>query len=205
MVVSINATIPTVEKACAECGRIIPCRSGVNPSAYMRRTFCGQSCSASHANRKRADHSELSLMRRFWAKVDKTAGLGPAGECWEWRGRVDGRGYGEIKVGGRYKKSHRIALFGLEGLNSPLFACHRCDNPRCVRSDHLFAGEPIDNVADMHAKGRSPRAWARKLTEPQVRLIRQSSASVLKLAKRYGVNETAIRQVRRGATYKDVT
>jgi hypothetical protein len=31
---------------------------------------------------------------------------------------------------------------------------HRCDNPPCVRPDHLFLGDPKANIADMLAKGR---------------------------------------------------
>ena len=32
--------------------------------------------------------------------------------------------------------------------------CHTCDNPRCVRPDHMFVGTHIENVHDMHRKGR---------------------------------------------------
>ena len=34
------------------------------------------------------------------------------------------------------------------------FACHRCDNPACVRPDHLFVGTQIDNMQDACKKGR---------------------------------------------------
>jgi hypothetical protein len=36
-----------------------------------------------------------------------------------------------------------------------MFICHKCDNPKCVNPDHLFAGTRQDNVDDRERKGRN--------------------------------------------------
>lgn len=179
-------------KHCAQCGASLGGRMV---------SFCSASCS----NKSRSDHTPETAMARFWKKVDKTAGFGPNGDCWRWTGRVEGHGYGEMKIAGRYKKAHRIALFGPIDIDNPLFACHTCDNRLCVKPDHLFAGQSIDNVRDMHRKGRSTVGTrARRLTRDQVIMIRGSGKTSYELGKRLGIDPTAISQARKRATYKDI-
>lgn len=75
--------------------------------------------------------------------------------CWEWKRATNSMGYGVLTVNYRTAYAHRLAW---EMENGPIpdgaLVLHRCDNPRCVRPDHLFLGTHADNMADMTAKGR---------------------------------------------------
>lgn len=80
----------------------------------------------------------------------------PSG-CIEWSASRFAQGYGQIKIDGKNRKTHRVAW---ELVNGPipdgLMVCHRCDNPPCCNLDHLFLGTAADNTHDMQAKGRRP-------------------------------------------------
>ncbi len=90
---------------------------------------------------------ELARTERFWAKVHRTE------KCWEWQGTRNTRGYGIFGNRG----AHRVAYEFFYGLiPDGLVICHKCDNPPCVRPDHLFAGTRGDNFEDMIRKGRHP-------------------------------------------------
>jgi len=76
--------------------------------------------------------------------------------CWEWTGCLDKKGYGQFYYKGKHRRAHRVswALKYGEIPPSELFACHKCDNPKCVNPDHLFLGTQSDNMKDMSRKGR---------------------------------------------------
>lgn len=77
--------------------------------------------------------------------------------CWEWNGSRRPTGYGVVGVGRqRLEYVHRLAWTLAEGpIPDGLFVCHRCDNPPCMRPDHLFLGSDLDNIADMNSKKRN--------------------------------------------------
>jgi hypothetical protein len=90
--------------------------------------------------------------------VDQSIGQGPNGDCWIWRGAVvPGTGYGQITLACRKLGAHRAAWALANGYwpQSREQICHTCDNPVCVRPDHLWAGTATSNMHDMIAKGRS--------------------------------------------------
>lgn len=97
------------------------------------------------------DEAIIASIDRFWSKVLRTDG------CWNWMAGRNRQGYGRFKVGGQTIGAHRVAYRIEHGALPGALVLHRCDNPRCVRPDHLWAGTPADNMNDKVAKGRQAR------------------------------------------------
>jgi hypothetical protein len=93
---------------------------------------------------------------RFWSKVDKTPGHGPNGDCWIWTATTIRNGYGRFLCDGRMQMATAVALriAGISASEGKRFACHRCDNPNCVKAAHLFWGSSSDNMRDAANKQR---------------------------------------------------
>jgi HNH endonuclease/Helix-turn-helix domain of resolvase len=190
---------------------------------------CGQPAPiATMTNRKRGikagepyrfirNHSKrVPLSVRFWAKVRKSDG------CWEWTGAHRPNGYGSIQINDEAHSTHRVSWELTHGLiPHGLCVLHRCDNPACVRPDHLFLGTHQDNTIDALQKERrgGDRHWLRKnpkavagernpaakLTPTQVAEIRQRHAqggiTQRTLAREYGVSKSTVSYVVTGHTW----
>ena len=138
-------------------------------------------------------------LARFWSHVNKTEG------CWEWTAaRTGSNNYGRFKLRGKPFTAHRLSYIIAHGpIPDGLKVLHRCDNPACVRPDHLWLGTHQDNMDD---KVRKNRHWVNrgeshgmaKLTAAQVVEIRQRRASGEKgraLAVAFNVSEATISTV----------
>lgn len=76
--------------------------------------------------------------------------------CWEWQKGKTSHGYGTIRTSQKtVGMAHKISWELYRGAVPPgFYVCHSCDNPACVRPDHLFLGTQKDNMQDCSRKGR---------------------------------------------------
>lgn len=148
---------------------------------------------------------ETEDINRFWSKVVKSD------HCWTWSGGQDKDGYGRIKVKGKHYRSNRFVWMFMRGAIPPgMVVCHHCDNPKCVRLDHLYAGTISDNARDMLMRGRDhvtgDKNYFHVLTEDQAREIYLIGATTLRtytsIASDYGVSPLAVQRICLGVSWK---
>ena len=94
---------------------------------------------------------------RFFARTVEVDRGSPFGPCLEWQGSKM-CGYGQLSCRAVSKQpllAHRVAWELATGSAPTLHVLHHCDNPACVRFEHLFLGTQSDNNADRVKKGRT--------------------------------------------------
>lgn len=149
---------------------------------------------------------------RFWANVKKSR------TCWNHK-VMAGKKYGSIYVSGRNVAAHRFSWeLQVGSIPNGLLVLHKCDNPACVRPDHLFLGTHKDNVHDMLNKGRgNPLVGSKhqnsKLTERAVIFMRKNyitgkdrsfTGNLRELAGKFNVSKMTALNAIRGKTWTHV-
>jgi hypothetical protein len=140
---------------------------------------------------------------RFWPKVEKTAG------CWVWKGSRDKMGYGHFKLNSKIILAHRFVV--LDKITDEVDVCHKCDNPSCVRPDHLFFGTHTDNMRDSMTKDRHAFKLGEnnplsKLTDAQAMILKacpKTYGAIKRMTSSMGVHRSAVYyiQSQRGWTH----
>ena len=127
----------------------------------------------------------MPLKARFMSFVKKSK------SCWEWTGQCDGFGYGRILITldvntRKLVRTHRLSCELFIGeIPGGMCICHRCDNPRCVNPDHLFAATQGENMRDMLCKGRGNHQTKRKYIQgEECHLSKVSMEDVIELRDR---------------------
>ncbi len=142
------------------------------------------------------------MEERFWSRVEKGDG------CWLWTGCCVKDGYGMIGYGnstGKYTKAHRYSWELANGRPVPpdKSVLHDCDVRACVNPAHLHLGTPMDNMREMHERGRArpargPEHHRAVFTESDVidiRTLVALGARQVDLARAYGVRPPTINAV----------
>ena len=162
------------------------------PSQYRRR-LTGQ---------KGKYEPSVDLLYKM-VRVDEQTG------CHLWTGSTNHSGYGRIGIDYKDYLAHRLSYELQVGpIADGMFACHHCDNPRCINPQHLFLGKQSDNLADMVKKGRQMRGeghYNARLDPQKVKHIRSKTEPVDILAAKYGVTRGAIFAVLNNKTWRHVT
>lgn len=100
----------------------------------------------------------MTIQERFDSHV--LFGRSP-GACDVWMGdRNTNNRYGRFRIGDHLFVAHRVAWMLKNGyVPDGKLLLHRCDNPGCVKAEHLFLGDCHVNMKDMFRKGRGKRQF----------------------------------------------
>lgn len=130
-----------IKLSCSNCGKDL-----FRNTVYQNsKTYCNVVCRAVDLRKNHIGSFDDNIIKTDF--------------CWEWTGQKS-KGYGFYLLTFGERAAHRISFVREYGrkIQKGNHICHRCDNPSCVRPDHLFEGTPYDNHLDCIAKGRAKTA-----------------------------------------------
>lgn len=148
---------------------------------------------------------------KFYSNVDRSPGLGPNGDCHEWRGTPRSDGYGTTGlIGNKQMLAHRAAYLLAYGVEPAQLGRHSCDNRRCVRPDHIINGTHADNARDMVERGRSLRGSRQPgsiLNEQGARQVKTLIAGGVpnsEVARILDITPAMVKCIRQGRTWRHI-
>lgn len=139
-------------------------------------------------------------------KIERNITRIPESGCWIWMSSLNKGGYGRVCAGKKPFFAHRVSYEQKHGsIPNGMMALHHCDVRCCVNPDHIFIGTQKDNMTDKVRKNRQAKGINHgnaKLTEDQVREIKSSSETSIKLAAKFNYSASMIREIKNGNLWK---
>lgn len=176
---------------CRECGR--QCAGPIGLHRHVREAH-GMSAWAYYQK-----HPQALLLRALESSVVTDGEMvSAAGPCWIHQG-VPARWGARMRItGAPTHVAYRLTYWSAYGTFPGGYACHVCDEPRCVNPLHIWDGSPKDNATDRDQKGRA--GARRRIIGPEqadrMRHQHLSGASYRVLGAKFGCSpETARRAV----------
>ncbi len=146
--------------------------------------------------------------------------------CWEWTGKINSNGYGQINLGkNNIVSASRFSwIYHFGEIEDNLYVLHKCDNRKCVNPDHLFLGTQKDNIQDCYNKNRMPSKFgikhkkhkrtvlinniARKLSFEDIKTIKNKltdqEVNLSEIAREYDLSRQAIWLIKKGKLYNNI-
>ena len=202
---SAHLIVPPEFRPCEICAAVFK----VDPR-HKNQRCCSPLCGATLSGIKK----KLPFQVRFWRHVDEN---GPVpshrpelGNCWIWIGGQEGK-HSIFHVNGRNIGAHRASWIINKGpIPDGMNVCHKCDNPPCVRPNHLFLGDDADNQHDCIEKGRKAhgeQVGNSILTDQivrEIRTLRMNGITEVSVAAKFGVDTSTVNAVVHRRNWKHV-
>lgn len=101
----------------------------------------------------------ITIEEAFWLKVKKTH------YCWIWETKQPNTNYATFYYNKKSYLAHHFSFYLAHGRfpNKDKIICHKCNNPPCVRPDHIYEGTTKDNAQDASKSGILE--WGRKIKD----------------------------------------
>jgi len=98
--------------------------------------------------------------------------------------------------------AHRVSWEKANGREIPdgLMVLHKCDNPLCVRPEHLFLGTASDNARDMLKKMRRQTKINWEIAE-SIRRMHAKGVQQCQIAERFNVSRALVCNVVKGMSW----
>jgi len=180
---------------------------------------CGEAVPIAAANRKEYGHVEGEPIRFIHNHHPRRTmqellyrNIDISGECFIWTG-TEINGYGRLGYKGRDMLAHRASYIFFRGeIPDGMFVCHECDNPACVRPDHLFLGTAKDNAEDCFKKNRTAHGEKNhhhKITAETAAEIfeacRAGNMTQGMIAEKYNTSRAVVTQIKIGRNWRRAT